>query len=1735
MIFRLPLLVVLLAGVVARSAFAQLNHLDPALTASVASLQGQVTTLQSSLAVDTSATALEAALGNYYATPTSVSGMIASDLTGYVTAATLASDLSTYETQSELATTLSVYSTTTAMDSAITAALAPYETQAALVTALAAYVTSASLSTTLTSYVTATTLAGQLAAYETQAALATTLGGYSTTTAMDAAIAAALAPYETQSALSAALGNYETQAALATTLAGYVTSSGLTTALAPYPTTSAMNSAISAAIGGVSFPAASTGITGGVRLDSSVTGSPAVISAVSQWSGLSGHALDGATLVATGAQNALDVNDAIDRGVIDIRGFASVGAPYYGNRTDWHCAVAVSGAQVTFSGCKGPTPVFTGRSGQLISLQAMGVMPTAGPVNGIAIAQPNTYSWGSAFPSLTLSDVSFTGSVSGATLTVSAVASGTLASGMTVSGVGVPSGLVIASQLTGSTGGTGTYSLATTPGTVTSESMTAAMGEGARTKIAMAGVAPVLLSGDDGANCPNGTWDFYSGGAGYVPIWFSATVVNGAISGGIAQIPNPMSGGNSTFAGGISGTVLTVPASATASVTGSGGSALITVNYSSGQINIGDVISGPGITSSPTVVSEIQATPTLVYQISSPLPSTVGINVTETATFSGAAAGTLAIGDVLSGTNVAPGTYILYQSSGTAGGAGTYVLSASSTTGGSELLTEGLPGFFFDHFPTSGQALPAQPFGAAPCSVPPRITASFMDAQIIVTYPGKRYDSATVAALSGGTVASAGSMGAVSEYLYPGPLMTSIASVQSPQTITLTTAPGYTPSGAVDGVAGSDDAPAFNAARSWQGTLAALGINRPIYLPVGNTYFASALTPAVNFQGSVVGSGAGDISTAVIDPRVPSGNVLDCDNSSILYPQAGIYASNTPIAPASATGCTYRDITLFGWKESPNLQNAYAISGTSQFSHIENVEAENFSGSCLRLGYAEASGDTAGAWEEATISGSVRCRFDGSKTDVDAPVIDVDSDLASVTNTDEGEADITAYGPGSECISIHNEGTSTAKTSLLQFAMVRCEGAVSFNTNAFGNLYPYAGSNGVANADLVDIGSIDGEQVEANPGGSRITFGTLWAISQQFGFDAVKMSGEEPSASPFDTKNVIFQNIVDSGGAYGPVLEVNVCARCSFNIAGGGLPKWATAIVVGPATNAASQAAVQQLYVTTDRSAYGSSINTPDIPPLWAAIDPTSAAEVTINGVNGDPTDPTTGGNYTQGAFNVLGSVYLAGCNGVLSGSAGAISCGVAAAEQTQLYSNAAGATRAAYGIGTDAETAPVTSLTVSFYTSATPSPGYTTLTVSGAPPAFQSGMTAEVGYFTAPYTIISTNPGADQVVVRGIVTPLAGAALTLNFNVGSSPCLAQLFDDDGKSLGCALSAARATGILTFEAEPSIPTDSGADANPSWATSEGYLASQLANYVASSQLGASFGVATLDGTGHLTSTQLPTNVITTAQVNVASGVAALNSSSQLLTAEIPGTVLTASSTLTPAQMGSGTVGSGVVINVPTPACNSSGTQIVDGAYVASCAPTATAASPFSLPHGLEANNWYSTAMGGSIGSGSMVVNRRYGALFYVPNSSISLKTLGFVLSSSASATGNCREYVFAISGTTDQPGSLVTNADTGNISVTNGTAAGAITTTLATPATLAQGWYVPALICDTVYSVTGLSSTTPSLFGEYVVGSGSAGNAGSTAGPTNGYYAASTVTSVSSFGTASVLSGNFMPVIELGF
>jgi DNA-binding beta-propeller fold protein YncE len=91
---------------------------------------------------------------------------------------------------------------------------------------------------------------------------------------------------------------------------------------------------------------------------------------------------------------------------------------------------------------------------------------------------------------------SFTGSIAGTTLTVTAVGNGPLLAGQTLSGAGIAGGTSITAQLTGTTGSTGTYSVSASQ-TIASEAMTGATVFNAPAGLALDTVGGFLYVADE--------------------------------------------------------------------------------------------------------------------------------------------------------------------------------------------------------------------------------------------------------------------------------------------------------------------------------------------------------------------------------------------------------------------------------------------------------------------------------------------------------------------------------------------------------------------------------------------------------------------------------------------------------------------------------------------------------------------------------------------------------------------------------------------------------------------------------------------------------------------------------------------------------------------------------------------------------------------------------------------------------------------------------------------------------------------------------------------------------------------------------------------------------------------------------------------------------------------------------------------------------------------------------------
>lgn len=253
-----------------------------------------------------------------------------------------------------------------------------------------------------------------------------------------------------------------------------------------------------------------------------------------------------------------------------------------------------------------------------------------------------------AFSGETLS-ADFQGAISGTTLTVSAINSGTLTVGQSLDDLtgSITAGTTITAFGTGE-GGVGTYSVNLAQ-TVLSEPMTSA--------------APVL-----GVSIPRARINSTLYAIQYVPAIaaLGSWAAVASIQIGSANSPDAVVFGH------IAGNLLTV------------------VSVSSGAIVVGDALSDANnLIANATYVTVFGSGTGGIGTYTINNPQTVGATFTGTGSGTNltvtAVTGVIAIGDRLNGTGVPPGTNVLSQSSGTPGGAGVYVTNNATTSSGNAL------------------------------------------------------------------------------------------------------------------------------------------------------------------------------------------------------------------------------------------------------------------------------------------------------------------------------------------------------------------------------------------------------------------------------------------------------------------------------------------------------------------------------------------------------------------------------------------------------------------------------------------------------------------------------------------------------------------------------------------------------------------------------------------------------------------------------------------------------------------------------------------------------------------------------------------------------------------------------------------------------------------------------------------------------------------------------------------
>ena len=275
------------------------------------------------------------------------------------------------------------------------------------------------------------------------------------------------------------------------------------------------------------------------------------------------------------------------------------------------------------------------------------------------------------------------------TMNVTALGSGALGIGQTITGTGVPYNTTITALGTGF-GSTGTYTLSnsvtTGTGIAIAGSPALAVGLPMQGSGVTAGTAiSTFETGTSTASSISGTTLTIGGTeTGYYGVG-SVLTGTGVTAGN--HITAALANGNTSTASSISGTTLTI-----------GGT--VTGYFGTGQL----ITTGTGVTANTAITGQLTGTPggdgTYSVDISQTVTGPIAIKTTNaivtntstassisgtTLTVGGTVSGFFGIGQLISGNNVTPGTTITGLGTGT-GGAGTYTVSNSQTVGAGSVL-----------------------------------------------------------------------------------------------------------------------------------------------------------------------------------------------------------------------------------------------------------------------------------------------------------------------------------------------------------------------------------------------------------------------------------------------------------------------------------------------------------------------------------------------------------------------------------------------------------------------------------------------------------------------------------------------------------------------------------------------------------------------------------------------------------------------------------------------------------------------------------------------------------------------------------------------------------------------------------------------------------------------------------------------------------------------------------------
>ncbi len=403
---------------------------------------------------------------------------------------------------------------------------------------------------------------------------------------------------------------------------------------------------VTGSIAGINVPATKV-VTGSISHVATFTGS---ISHVATFTGR----ISGTTLTVSGISGVLKVGDTLSGGVNTGTTITAFRTGTGGNGTyTVNNSQTVASRTMTATGSD-TTLTVSGISGVL----KVGDTLSGGVTGGTTITAFGTGTGGNGTyivnNSQTVASRTMTATGSDTTLTVTGITSGVLMVGDTLSGTGVTTGTTITAFGTG-TGGIGTYTVNNSQ-TVSSRTITAnGFVPSANSTLTVTGVSSnVLYVGDT------------LSGTGVTP----GTTITAFGTG---------TGGIGTY------TVSNYQTVATQSITGTGtspspNSTLTVTGVTSGLLNVGDTLSGTGVTTGTTITGFGSGTggigtytvSIVQYVTSNTITAT---NSSSRLSVTAVSSGLLNLGDTLSGTGVTAGTKITSQVAGTTGGVGTYTVS----------------------------------------------------------------------------------------------------------------------------------------------------------------------------------------------------------------------------------------------------------------------------------------------------------------------------------------------------------------------------------------------------------------------------------------------------------------------------------------------------------------------------------------------------------------------------------------------------------------------------------------------------------------------------------------------------------------------------------------------------------------------------------------------------------------------------------------------------------------------------------------------------------------------------------------------------------------------------------------------------------------------------------------------------------------------------------------------------